>query len=211
MPADSRDLPPPFHVEQICELPHNLARTELVVRPCVAFLHSGSENAQESLIPRLDAAEVAAVFSAPFHNFLRTEDEIKDGDLLIGDPSDWYEGEWTDWHDSRWRMHNFHVPIAGQHVTKPKRKGTSQHAAASHLDQAEEAGLLTRYRVFGMTARILVDAARVAYDEQPAFEHNSHFGDEMLIERLQKTGKLGEKQQSGAEIAKEDVVKAAKM
>jgi coenzyme A diphosphatase NUDT7 len=29
---------------------------------------------------------------------------------------------------------------------------------------------LVRYKVWGMTARILVDAARVAYGEEPSFE-----------------------------------------
>ena len=51
------------------------------VRPCVAFLHAddepGKPNAvvDESMIPRLDAKEVAAVFSGPFHNFLKAKDE----------------------------------------------------------------------------------------------------------------------------------------
>jgi hypothetical protein len=34
-----------------------------------------------------------------------------------------------------------------------------------------------RYRVWGMTARILVDCARVAYSTEPEYEHNNHFGD----------------------------------
>jgi hypothetical protein len=35
----------------------------------------------------------------------------------------------------------------------------------------------SRYRVWGMTARILVDCARVAYGSEPQFEHTNHFGD----------------------------------
>ncbi len=49
-----------------------------------------------------------------------------------------------------------------------------------------------------MTARILVDAATVAYGEQPEFEHNSHFGDEAMIEGLAKMGRLGEKKRPEA-------------
>lgn len=49
------------------------------------------------------------------------------------------------------------------------------------------------YRIFGMTARIIVDAARVAYAQEPEFEHNSHFGDEEMIARLRQLGRLEEK------------------
>lgn len=55
-------------------------------------------------------------------------------------------------------------------------------------DQADHA-----YRIFGMTARIIVDAARVAYAQEPEFEHNSHFGDEEMIARLRQLGRLEEK------------------
>jgi hypothetical protein len=59
-----------------------------------------------------------------------------------------------------------------------------------------------------MTARILVDAARVAYDEEPEFEHNSHHGDEEMIGRLLKMGRLGEVRKKG-EILTRDVLKEA--
>lgn len=49
------------------------------------------------------------------------------------------------------------------------------------------------YRIFGMTARIIVDAARVAYAQEPEFEHNSHFGDEEMIVQLRQLGRLQEK------------------
>jgi coenzyme A diphosphatase NUDT7 len=121
------------------------------------------------MIPRLDAKEVAAVFSAPFHNFLRDEDEMKEGETVPGERSDWYSGSWTDWHGGRWRMHNFNVPITNQIVTKPKVREGGLKAISEQLEDEEDAGL-TRYRVWGMTARILVDAARVAYGEEPNFE-----------------------------------------
>jgi hypothetical protein len=77
--------------------------TELVVRPCVAMLHSHDQHTGQSadpevsLIPRLDAKEVAAVFTAPFRNFL----SMRDG--AGGSPGDWYQGAWTEWHQSNWR------------------------------------------------------------------------------------------------------------
>nr|KAK5442410.1 8-oxo-dGTP diphosphatase [Exophiala xenobiotica] len=209
LPRRESALPPPFKVEHLCEMPTNLAKTELVVRPCVAFLHSydpetGSDaSVAEKLLPRLDAREVAAVFSAPFRNFLYHED-LPDQSDLPGKPSDWYKGAWTDWHQNQWRMHNFFVPVTNQIVTKPKRN-EGQKAAADHLDQ------LSRYRVFGMTARILVDAARLAYNQEPTFEHNSHFGDEEMINRLRKVGRLGVVRRPTDEPTKEDLVKAANL
>lgn len=131
---------------------------------------SGKEAAsvEESMIPRLDAKEVAAVFSAPFHNFLKKEDEVRQGDVVPGAKKDWYTGVWTDWHDSRWRMHNFYVPVNNQKVAKPKVREGGQTAIAEELESQEDESM--RYKVWGMTARILVDAARVAYGEDPEFE-----------------------------------------
>lgn len=232
----------------------NLARTELGVRPTVAFISSNRDtqtaipsaglnadpssataetngpppSVEETLIPRLDAKEVAAVFSAPFHNFLKATDEKRDhihttasasppdgaGVEAAGFPSEWYKGSWTDWHESRWRMHNFYVPVAGQSVTRPspeKRESPLPYRDRhSPTDEDHLAGL-SRFKVFGMTARILVDAARVAYAEDPEFEHNSHFGDEEMIERLMRMGRLGPIRRRTDEITREDMVAASKL
>ena len=255
LPRRAAALPKPFRVEHLCEMPTNLAKTELVVRPCVAFMHSYDEetgedaSVAEKLIPRLDAQEVAAVFSAPFKNFLSDKD-LPDEEDLPGKPRDWYKGMWTDWHESRWRMHNFfvsslyftalslpssnlvpqhviacssrprdphfvpsavlfstdsfQVPVTNQTVTKPK-KNQDQKDTADHLEALE------RYRVFGMTARILVDAARFAYAQEPSFEHNSHFGDEDMIRRLRKIGRLGDIRKPTDELTKDDLKKAANL
>ncbi|KAI9889641.1 MAG: hypothetical protein M1814_005149 [Vezdaea aestivalis] len=211
LPQEASQLPYPFRVEHLCELPTHLAKTELAVRPCVAFLHSSGRSAEDNLMPRLDAKEVAAVFSAPFHNFLRDQDETKEGDAVVDDPKDWYSGSWSTWHEKQWRMHEFFVPTAGQHVTKSTSTEPSQQEAVEHLDMAEKAGLLSRYRVWGMTAKVLVDAARVAYGEEPNFEYNSHHGDEDMIVNLQKMGRMGIKRKAGEQLTKSDMEKAAKM
>lgn len=165
LPQDNSKIPPPFKIEHLCQLPYSLARTALAVRPCVAFLHADktatssgrSASVEEDMIPRLDAREVAAVFSAPFHNFLKMEDEVRNEDegKLPGKKSDWYDGVWHEWHETRWRMHSFYVPITNQKVSKPKVREGGQAAIAESLEEEEEGGL-TRYRVWGMTARILV-------------------------------------------------------
>lgn len=243
LPLSDAKLPPPFRVEHLCQLPANLARTELGVRPCVAFLSasptpaaastqtgypaSSAPSVEGTLIPRLDAKEVAAVFTAPFHNFLRASDEQLrhrsasaarvPGVEAAGFPADWYRGAWTDWHESRWRMHNFYVPVASQTVTRPRPKRSQNQPPQpkiTHPSPPEEPDpleSLTRFRVFGMTARILVDAARVAYDEEPEFEHNSHFGDEDMIGRLLKIGRLSEKKGEKDELTREHLREAAKI
>lgn len=209
LPRRDDKLPKPFRIEHLTEMPTNLAKTELVVRPCIAFLHSydpdsGQDaNVGEQLLPRLDAREVAAVFSVPFKNLLYRED-LPDEPDTPGKRSDWYRGSWTDWHQHRWRMHNFFVPVTNQAVTKPK-KTDSQKIAADHLEG------LQRYRVFGMTARILTDAARVAYQQEPEFEHNSHFGDEDMIKRLRRLGRLGPVRKPGEELTAEMLKKAANL
>lgn len=116
-------LPAPFTVEHLCELPANLAKTELVVRPCVALLHSFDEatganaDPEISLIPKLDAREVAAVFTAPFADFLRLTIESDDrrnqgqgqgqGVGKDADSGQWYRGSWSLWHHSNWRSRFF--------------------------------------------------------------------------------------------------------
>jgi len=49
----------------------------------------------------------------------------------------------------------------------------------------------------------------VAYDEEPTFEHNAHFGDEKMIEKLYEMNRLTEKKDPGSELTREDLVKAS--
>ena len=93
----------------------NLAMTELGVRPCVAYLKTPAPSplntnpdAARDILPKLDAKEVAALFTAPFHNFLREKDEDPAQREIEGE---WYKGSWHSWHESAWRMHNFSVPV----------------------------------------------------------------------------------------------------
>lgn len=123
-------------------------------------------------------------------------------------PGQWYEGRWTEWHSAPWRVHYFYVPVNHQRVTKPKEREGGLKAIAEHLEEEEEAG---RYMVWGMTGRMLVDTARVAYAREPEFEHNKHFGDETLLERLAGMGRLGEKKRRpSAELIPEEAKKTHK-
>lgn len=238
LPLSDAQLPTPYMIEELCQMPCNLARTELGVRPCIAYISPNPSynwpkdkpipSAEEALLPRLDAREVAAVFSAPFHNFLKKTEEKSEnagtevGVEAAGFPAKWYEGAWTDWHESRWRMHNFYVPTAGQAVAWSTPSSSSSPAVGStslpyraHEESVKAAKQakdeMKRFRVFGMTARIMVDAAREAYGEEPEFEHNSHFGDEDMIGRLLRIGRLSPIRRHDDEITKEDLAAASKI
>lgn len=241
LPTTDTKLPPGFKVEHLCELPANLAKTELGVRPCVAFLcpstalsssssrdGSGADTAadvEEKMIPRLDPKEVAAVFTAPFRNFLLKswQGEGTGPQNSSGKPHSWYRGSWTDWHQSRWRMHNFYIPRPPASPSHLRRNPSQSKSASGSAGKGTAKGMsegddpppepaafeeLSTFRVFGMTARILVDAARVAYGEEPEFEHNSHFGDEDMIGRLLKVGRLSEIRRKGDELTKEVMTEA---
>lgn len=66
---------------------------------------------ETALIPRLDAKEVAAMFTARFQDFLRKEVDFsslpgrqeEEDDVERQRPEDWYQGSWTTWHESDWR------------------------------------------------------------------------------------------------------------
>jgi 8-oxo-dGTP pyrophosphatase MutT (NUDIX family) len=243
-------LPPGYTVEHLTELPANLAMTELGVRPCVAFLKAPEPSPQNKdpdtardILPKLDAREVAAVFTAPFFNFLREKD--LDPETRRSVPGEWYKGSWHSWHESAWRMHQFFVPVspstvflanykrakqaseptpeASTDITSSKTpttrsKGKSGQSSSSlqpplprsFYSIAGDALAQPRYRVFGMTARILVDCARVAYGEEPEYEHNSHFGDEEMMDRLLKIGRLSPIKREGDMLTREVMREAAK-
>jgi hypothetical protein len=219
--------------------------TELGVRPCVAYLKTPAPSplnknpdAARDILPKLDAKEVAALFTAPFHNFLREKDEDPAQREVEGE---WYKGSWHSWHESAWRMHNFSVPVnsstaflaKASEEPQPQKDtsvGTEKPSPASESKKvepgkgsslqpslprsfyraAEDALSKPRFRVYGMTARILVDAARVAYGEEPEFEHNSHFGDEEMIERLIKIGRLSVEKKEGEMLTREVIAQAKK-
>ncbi|KAK5107541.1 hypothetical protein LTR62_001029 [Meristemomyces frigidus] len=226
-------LPVGYEVEHLTELPTNLAMTELGVRPCVAYLktppptpRNKDPDAARDLLPKLDAKEVAAVFTAPFFNFLRGEDLEEEHRRTV--PGQWYKGSWQSWHETAWRMHQFFVPVTpftvffADHKPSPARvemsqstdpKGTDRSSLQPPLPSSFAAStadplLQPRYRVFGMTARILVDCARVAYGEEPLFEHNSHFGDEEMIKRLIAIGRLSSEVKRDDMLTREVIMRA---
>jgi hypothetical protein len=146
-----------------------------------------------------------------------SEDAKGYGVETTASPAQFYRGAWTDWHEAKWRMHSFYVPVKGQTVvwTASALQSSSSNASGPQKELAEHElaahGGIEKFRVFGMTARILVDAARLAFAQEPDFEHNSGFGDEDMIDRLLRIGRLAQVRKRGDELTKEDMVAAAKL
>ncbi|KAJ8611836.1 hypothetical protein MRB53_037749 [Persea americana] len=260
LPLHDNMLPPGYRVEHLTELPSVLAVTELAVRPCVAYLHSPAPSPRNlqpdvtrDILPKLNAKEVAALFTAPFRNFLFDHDLAP-----TSVPGPWYTGTTNPWYDGpSWRTHSFGVPVSPSTLflarvptsftaPRPRRRhrlkkaatvllGSHNPPSSSSTSSAKSAPTTTtappsgtiiqpgatssstsptipatpstadeddalarpRYRVFGMTARILVDCARVAYGLEPTFAHNSQFGDEDMLARLLAVGRLQPEKKEG--------------
>lgn len=170
LPLESEQFPPPFSVEHLTELPCSLARTALGVRPCVAFLKDGSAalqgtDVEDNLIPRLEENEVASIFTVPLERFMSRRYTPLPGATEADE--NWYSGSWIKWNGTSWRAHEFQAPVW-------------------------EKTTLRKYRVWGMTGRIMVDVARIAYGRDPDFAHNEEFGDEHMVRELHARGEMGE-------------------
>ena len=86
-------------------------------------------------------------------------------------------------------MHNFYVPKRPSSILKTSESSTidsTSRTATSIFNVATRGSGPAGenedfYRVFGLTARILVDAARIAYGRDPDFEFNEGIGEEELV------------------------------
>ena len=137
-------------------------------------------------MPRLEPKEVAAIFSAPLPKFLSDRDNMG-RDAKTG--SEWYKGFWGTWFGLRGRVHQFSVPRSGKNG-----------------DAARDI-----YKVFGITARMILDTARLAYAEDPSFEYEPHIGDEDVLRKLLKSGRFSVEKTPGSLITSDDAAVVAKL
>ncbi|TGZ82170.1 hypothetical protein EX30DRAFT_217132 [Ascodesmis nigricans] len=174
LPLDHQGtLPSTFTVEHICELPCSLAKTVVAVRPCVAFLRDNTpkQNAdvEDTLIPRLQKDEVESLFTVLLERFLSKTYPLKLPGSDAVEEREWNSGKWLTSYQKPWRMQEFMAPVW-------------------------EKTTLREYRVWGMTAKIMLDVTRIAYGRNPEFEFNEEIGDEELIRYLHSEGQMREKQ-----------------
>lgn len=156
-----------YNFENLTELPCHLARNWLIVRPCVGFIchtnviRDGVGIDINELLSITSEEEVGAIFTAPFDRFLKND-------------KGWYKGSWMDWCGLRWRQHIFSVPANVNDIIAPSIKKTQKV-----------------HPVWGLTARILIDAAMIGFAKKPEMEYLDKAGDELLISNMVRVGELG--------------------
>jgi 8-oxo-dGTP pyrophosphatase MutT (NUDIX family) len=164
-------VPPPYTVEHLCRLRPHLSRHQLLVTPCVAYLSSTlpQEYDPNKLMPSLDT-EVSSLFSLPFEQFLRStghENSVRD----------WrHESRQITWLGAQWIFHDFFATVTA--LVKPENVGVGEDPGPMPTE------LLAR--IWGLTARILVDACIVGYGRLPEFKHTTDVWDEGMIQAMIK-------------------------
>ncbi|CUS10165.1 unnamed protein product [Tuber aestivum] len=175
LPLHSHPFPSLFSVEHLTELPLFLAGTNISVRPCVAFLRDITKgqtaDVNDSLMPELNPKEVASVFTVPLERFLMN-DYDDDGATKKWDDVPWYTGDWFSWGGKKWKNNEFQAPVWS-------------------------GARLLRYKIWGMTARVLVDAARIAYGRDPDFPSPKTIGDEGFVASSFATRGTGDEDSAG--------------
>ncbi|KAF8456215.1 NUDIX hydrolase domain-like protein, partial [Terfezia claveryi] len=173
LPLPNHNFQIRFSVTHLTELPCHLSQNNLAVRPVVAVLLPAVNkldipiDLESLLIPHLDPKEVSAVFSTPLEAFLAKTYPREYTKPPTPTPGEWYKGKLQNWNGRDWYMHEFMAPV-----------------------WAHKAEVLMHYRVWGMTARILIDVARIAYEKEPEFECLEEKGDEDMIAGLWDHGML---------------------
>jgi coenzyme A diphosphatase NUDT7 len=194
LPLQSSISPLSSRIVHLCQLPISIAPTWLGVRPCVAWIQhdpslmidatNDSSGMDSSFVPELDANEVAAVFTVPLKSFLKTSFPAHMASHISKQSQPWYKGDRFPFDNGTVRMYNFYMPITSSSV-----KWTGSVLDACQTDEMT-------FRIFGLTAKILVETARIAFDREPQFEHDENIGDEDLISRYILEGKMGDKMKS---------------
>lgn len=162
-----------FDLEYLTALPCYLSRNLLVVRPVVALLTEKEENSFQLYNEKADLPRIIDCYTDPHQDHLKEVHHVFSVPLskFLDNSPDWYSGKLVDWTGLKWNQHSFRA------IRRQKTIG--------------EPGWLS---VWGMTANILVDCARIAYDQEPRMEHRrkGKYGDEDLIQGLIDKGVLGE-------------------
>ncbi|KAF9345962.1 hypothetical protein BGX34_004324 [Mortierella sp. NVP85] len=152
---------PPSETEVLTILAPVLSRHLLVVTPVVVFCPNMTTSDLPSLYP--NPGEVAAIFTAPLEYFLNP----RPGDHACFDMS---------WLHSEHRMHRFercgsHNYVLGESNDASEKtigtiETTATTATATITNNQTEIG----WPVYGMTAGLSIEVARIAYQREPDYE-----------------------------------------
>jgi coenzyme A diphosphatase NUDT7 len=166
-PADDATLASRgYSLEVLATLPAYLSRNLLAVRPTIAFLdREKAHPADYNLM-----ADMPRIINVGESKEVGEVFSCQLHQFLLNTPG-WYVGKPVNWGGLTWNQHWFKA------IRKKKEVG--------------EKGWLS---VWGLTANILVDTARLAFDTEPAMNHRAkeQLGDEEIIRALADRGKLPE-------------------
>lgn len=153
-----------YKLEHLTTLPAYLSRNLLAVRPSIAYL-SSTNPGRDHMTDMPSIVDLASVTSPEVR-------EVFSAPLkkFLSANTGWYTGKDANWGGLEWNQHWF--------KTIRKRKEVGENGWNN---------------LWGMTANMVVDTARIAYDQEPQMVHRkpNHFGDEALIAALHEKGKLG--------------------
>lgn len=170
-----------FDLEYLTALPCYLSRNLLVVRPVVALITEKEEDSFELYNEKADLPRLIDCYTDPHLDHMKEVHHVFSVPLskFLENTPNWYAGKQVDWTGLKWNQHSFRA------IRRQKTIG--------------EPGWLS---IWGMTANILVDTARIAYDTEPQMEHRrkGKYGDEDLIQGLIDKGVLTEKIDKEADL-----------
>ncbi|KAG9327531.1 hypothetical protein KVV02_003776 [Mortierella alpina] len=149
---------PPSASEVIATLSPVLSRHMQVVTPIVAYCPTLTTADLKSLYP--NPGEVAAIFTAPLSTFLSPPP----GDYAYFD---------MQWAFSNHRVHRFERCGVSNHVLgEIEESSTPQnpYVMGGNGGQGQLDRATTGWPVYGMTAGVLIEVAKIAYQREPDFE-----------------------------------------
>ncbi|KAF9989420.1 hypothetical protein BGZ75_006408 [Mortierella antarctica] len=149
---------PPSESEVIATLSPVLSRHMQVVTPIVAYCPTMTTADLKSLYP--NPGEVAAIFTAPLSTFLSPPP----GDYAYFD---------MQWAFSNHRVHRFERCGVSNHVLgEIEESSTPQnpYVMGGNGGQGQLDRATTGWPVYGMTAGVLIEVAKIAYQREPDFE-----------------------------------------
>lgn len=168
-PQDDNELAASdYAIEHVATLPAYLSRNLLAVRPVVAYLTHADPDPRHPGYNQI--IDLPGVVDMCRHNEAEVR-EVFSAPLhrFLDNYRPWYTSRPVNWGGLRWNQHWFRAIRAHKHVGEPGW-----------------------YQVWGLTANMLVDTARIAFGEEPRMPHRplGQYGDEELIDALAAKGLL---------------------
>jgi hypothetical protein len=150
------NIPPPFTVEHLCRLRPHLSRHQLLVTPVVAYL--------SSTLPKThDPSKLVPSL------------DTKEVSSLFNLPFEQFL-QTSGKEGAQWIFHDFFATVTA--LVKPEALGAGEDPSPVPTK------LFTQ--IWGLTARILVDACIVGYGRMPEFKHTVDLWDDNKIEAMIK-------------------------